>query len=82
MDVAYTIQKDLEDENDKLKQEQSAAEHQMKENIIKTLKEKEEGHIRWMIEAYYTDLKLSLFASSGKDIDDILAKGHLEKGEK
>ena len=56
MDVAYTIQKDLEEEMDQTKQQQLKVEQRMKDEIKRQFNDKEESLIKWMIEAYYTEV--------------------------
>ena len=57
MDVAYTLQKDLEEENNKNKESQTQQEMMMKEERGKRVREYEEKIIREAVETYYEDRK-------------------------
>lgn len=56
MDVAYTLQKDLEHEADELKKKQLFEESKAKEEHLRAITEQEEGCIKQMIDFYYVEL--------------------------
>lgn len=68
MDVAYTIQVDLDEENDEAKKNRFIKEQEAKAAYEKRIRDDELGLIKWAIEAYYAEVKELLMASD-EDLD-------------
>lgn len=57
MDAAYTIQKDLDEENDEAKKLRFLREQEAKAAYEKSVRDEELLKVKWAIDAYYQEVK-------------------------